>query len=235
MKIHYIQNDELATPGYIEEWANEKMHTLSRTQMYANETLPSVDQFDMLVILGGRMGAYEEDAFPWLIKEKEFIREAVDQGKWVLRICLGAQMLANALGGKVYPHVHKEIGWWQIEKIEDVGESRLFNGVPDSFTAFQFHGDTYDLPKGAVRLASNQGCTNQAFSYADRVLGLQFHPEFTGDVINRLEQIYGSEMPKGDFIQDSALWVNQERLLYGAKSLLFSVLDNFEAGILKPE
>ncbi|QCJ42625.1 type 1 glutamine amidotransferase [Bacillus sp. S3] len=233
MKIHFIQNDELATPGFIEEWVNGKKYSLSRTRMYDGEAFPSMDQFDLLIILGGRMGAYEESIFPWLIQEKQFIREAIDQGKWILGICLGSQLLADVLGGKVYPHTHQEIGWWPVEKTEEAGNSKLFTGVPQSLIAFQFHGDTFDLPVGAIRLASNSGCTNQAFSYGDRVLGLQFHPEFTGEMIDGLEHMFGSQIREGEFIEKPQQWVNQNQHLNGAKSMLFTILNNFEANISK--
>ncbi|QCJ41797.1 type 1 glutamine amidotransferase [Bacillus sp. S3] len=233
MRIHYIQNDELATLGYIEEWVKERNHSLTCTRMYNNEVVPSMQDFDMLIILGGRMGAYEEADFPWLVDEKHFIREAIEQKKKVLGICLGAQLLAEILGGRVYPHTHQEIGWWPIRLEADVQSQALFDGISESITAFQFHGDTYDLPTEALRLASSRGCKNQAFSYEDHVIGLQFHPEFTHEIISVFEQKLGSHIPAGEFIQEPKDWINQDHLLEGTKTLLFTLLTNFEAELLK--
>jgi GMP synthase-like glutamine amidotransferase len=119
MRIHYIQNDPLANLGYIEEWAVKGNYYLSCTRMFEDSTLPSIEEFDVLVILGGRMGAYEEETFPWLLIEKAFIREVIDQGKWVMGICLGVQLLANVLGSKVYPYTHQEIGWCPIKVLKN--------------------------------------------------------------------------------------------------------------------
>lgn len=233
MRIHYIQNDPLATLGFIEEWVQEKGNHSSFARMFEDEPLPCMDQFDMLIILGGRMGAYEEEEYPWLVEEKKFILEAIAQEKWILGICLGAQLLANVLGSKVYPHTHQEIGWWPIEVMDEAKTSSLFDGIPVSFSAFEYHGDTFDLPKKAIRLASSKGCSNQAFSYGERVIGLQFHAEFTGDIICGLEKKFGNQMPSGLYTQKPADWVNQVDLLDGAKTVLFTVLTNMEAGILK--
>ncbi|RFU67499.1 type 1 glutamine amidotransferase [Peribacillus saganii] len=233
MKIHYIQNDPLATLGNIEEWLSTRNHALSCTKMYDNETLPSLDSFDMLIILGGRMGAYEEDKYPWLLTEKQFIYEAIKQGKWVLGICLGIQMLASALGSKVYPHAHQEIGWWPIKLTEEVDHSELFKGIPKSFVAFEHHGDTFDLPEGACCLAVSKGCRNQAFSYGERVIGLQFHPEFTEQVIEDVLKNTGRQLPSGEYVQETAYWTNQAALLEEAKSILFTVLDNIEKAAMK--
>ncbi|WP_409305127.1 type 1 glutamine amidotransferase [Peribacillus sp. SCS-155] len=231
MRIHYIQNDPLATLGYIEEWAKEGKHSLTCTKMYENEELPGCGSFDLLIILGGRMGAYQENEYPWLITEKQFIRQAIEEGKFVLGICLGVQLLANALGSRVYPHAHQEVGWWPIELSGEASDFPLFNGVPKSFVAFEHHGDTFDLPAGAVRLASSKGCTNQAFAYGERVVGLQFHPEFTEDVICSLTSDPESQVVPGEFTQDPDSWGNQGSLLDGAKSVLFTVLDNIARAI----
>lgn len=235
MRIHYIQNDELATLGYIEEWANERKHGLSRTRMYEQESLPELERFDMLVILGGRMGAYEEKEYPWLKAEKKFIREAIDAGKYVLGICLGVQLLADVLGGKVYPHEYQEAGWWRLELTDEARDFPLFKGMPDAFTAFEHHGDTFDLPEGAVRLATSKGCMNQALAFGERVVGIQFHPEFTESQISSLVTDPGSQVEPGDFTQDPAEWVNKQELVDGAKSVLFTLLNNMEAAIQKSE
>ncbi|PLT29383.1 type 1 glutamine amidotransferase [Peribacillus deserti] len=227
MKIHYIQNDELAALGHIEEWAAEKNYPLACTKMYENQALPDIESFDMLIILGGRMGAYEEAAFPWLAVEKEFMKKAIKGKKMVLGICLGAQLLAEVLGGRVYPHEHQEMGWWPIQVS---ARSTFFEGVPDQFPAFEHHGDTFDLPQDATLLASSTGCTNQAFSYGENVVGIQFHPEFSEDIICELAV---NERPSssGEYIQAPDSWTGRQDLLIGAKRVLFTLLNNMEANL----
>jgi GMP synthase-like glutamine amidotransferase len=228
MKIHYIQNDPLATLGYIEEWIVEKEHSLSCTKMYENEALPAMDSFDMLIILGGKMGAYEESEYLWLLTEKKFIREAIDSNKWVLGICLGVQLLANVLGSKVYSHTHQEVGWWPIELTDEALASPLLCGIPKDFIAFEHHGDTFDLPEGAVRLATSKGCTNQAFTFGGRVIGIQFHPEFTEDMISGFNIDSGSQVPPDEYVQEPSKWGNRHDLINGAKTVLYTILKNIE-------
>ncbi|MGV3464370.1 MAG: type 1 glutamine amidotransferase [Heyndrickxia sp.] len=235
MRIHYIQNDPVATLGYIKDWADHHNHPLTCTKMYENEALPPLDSFDLLIILGGKMGAYEEEEFPWLITEKKFIREAIDANKWVFGICLGVQLLANVLGSKVYPHTHQEIGWWPLKLTEEALSSPLLEGIPKEFVVFEHHGDTYDLPEGAVRLASSNGCTNQAFSYRDRVIGIQFHPEFTNGMIHGFKEDAEGQMIDGAFCQTPNEWINKSSYLANAKTLLFTILQNIENATLKLE
>ncbi|MBB2483177.1 type 1 glutamine amidotransferase [Bacillus sp. APMAM] len=235
MRIHYIQNDPIVTLGFINEWIHDKNHTLTCTKMYENETFPQLNSFDLLIILGGRMGAYDEEEFPWLITEKKFIREAIDSHKWVLGICLGVQLLANVLGSKVYPHSHQEIGWWPISLTEEALSSPLLEGLPKEIEAFEHHGDTFDLPEGAVRLATSGGCTNQAFSYGDRVIGIQFHPEFTNEMIHGYKKDAEGQVFAGIYCQDPSEWIDKHSNLNGAKTLLFTILNNIEKAIMKLE
>jgi GMP synthase-like glutamine amidotransferase len=228
VKIHYLQNDPLVGPGSIEAWAAEKGYSLTSTRVFEQERFPAFDGFDLLVILGGTMGAYEEEVFPWLSLEKRFIRDAVERHKLVLGICLGVQMLADALGGKAYPHVHKEIGWWPVKLTEEAAAFSLFKGLPKTFTAFQWHGDTFDPPEGAVRLASSEGCVNQAIGYGDHVVGLQFHPESTAEGIGQLIEHCGGELVAGPFIQQPDSIRNQTALVEQGRTVLFTLLDNME-------
>ncbi|MFC4799064.1 type 1 glutamine amidotransferase [Neobacillus sp. GCM10023253] len=233
MRIHYLQNDPLATLGLIEDWALERNYSISCTTVYENEAFPSMNDFDMLVILGGRMGAYEEELYPWLVDEKNYIKEAIDQDKWVLGICLGAQLLADVLGGNVSPHTHQEIGWHLIEVTPEAGEIPHFNGVPSTFHAFQYHGDTFDLPKGVKNLAQSEGCKNQAFAFGERVVGLQFHPEFSEEIIEFLQGTFGDQITPNRYIQEPVAWLKQKESIDGARTVLFTLLNNMEAGFLK--
>lgn len=134
---------------------------------------------ELLVVLGGPIGAYEDDLYPVLEVEKALIRERISAGRPVLGICLGAQLIAAALGSRVYPST-KEIGWAPVELSPAGARSPL---AELTGPVLHWHGDTFDLPAGAIHLASTPACRNQAFAIGAHVLGLQFHPEVPGEAI----------------------------------------------------
>ena len=152
MRILLLQHDPLDGPGALTEWALERGHSVTICMLCQGEPLPPLDSFDLLVSLGGPMGAYEEEKHPWLVTEKEYLRQAVSAGKKILGLCLGCQLLADALGGKAFRHTCKEFGWQPIEPLP-AGSSWFGTNV--AFSAFQWHGDTYSLPPGAVQLVLN--------------------------------------------------------------------------------
>ncbi|RAS85833.1 type 1 glutamine amidotransferase [Priestia endophytica] len=228
MRVHYIQNDPKVTPGRIITWACQKDHTLTSTKIYEEYTFPTLDSFDLLIILGGHMGAYEQESYPWLNLEEQFIKETIAQNKFVLGICLGAQLIAQALGGKVYPHTHKEVGWWPIKLHKNSENNELMKGIPNEYTVLQFHADTFELPTCATLLASSYGCQNQLFSYGKHVIGMQFHPELTNEkIINILETYEYGDGYKG-FMQNPEGIINQFALLKQLAEILFTLLDNME-------
>lgn len=231
MKIHYLQHVPFEDPANIAIWARDKGYDVTRTLLCNDEELPeSVDDFDWLVIMGGPMGTYDEDKHPWLKKEKVFIKKAIDAGKVVLGVCLGAQLIAEALGSKVFKNKVKEIGWYPVTL--DSFESKnfpIFKSFPKQFMSFHWHGDTFELPKGCTRIASTPACWNQAFQYKDRVIGLQFHLEFAVETIQRLichcEEELHEESP---YIQQAEEMLGQLQNVDYTKSLLFTFLDNIE-------
>jgi len=199
VKLHYLQHVPFESLGHIEDWAKAEGMEISRTRLFAEEKLPATESFDWLVVMGGPMGIYDHEAHPWLEAEKDFIRQAIDSGKTVLGICLGAQLIADVLGAKVYPGPQKEIGWFPIQRA--AGAPGL---LPEALTVFHWHGDTFDLPAGAARLASSEACQNQGFVYNDRVVGLQFHMETTPASMDALIENCGHELVDAPFIQTAA-------------------------------
>ncbi|MET3291067.1 UNVERIFIED_CONTAM: GMP synthase-like glutamine amidotransferase [Brevibacillus sp. OAP136] len=228
MRIHCLQNDPLVDPGFIADWASKKNYPLSVTRVYANDPFPTIESFDLLIILGGSMGAYEEERHPWLAKEKAFIRETIAQNAFVLGICLGIQLMAEALGGRAYRHAHKEIGWWPVQLAEEARHEPLLQDLPEAFPIFQWHGDTFDLPPGAVPLATSSACANQAFRYGERALGIQFHPESTGSGISLWVEKFAADLKPGGYIQSAADMMAQTAKLEQGKSVMYTLLDNFE-------
>ncbi len=179
MRVHWLQHADFEDLGCIAPWLHQAGHPVSGTRLYAGETPPPVTDFDALVVMGGPMNIYEHQQHPWLPGEKALIRAAVDAGKRVLGICLGAQLLADVLGGPVGRNAHSEIGWFPLELSAAGRASPLLGGLPPRFTGFHWHGDTYALPPGAECLASSEACAQQAFSLGPHLLGLQFHLEVT--------------------------------------------------------
>ena len=144
------------------------------------------------------MNVYEEDQYPFLRNEDLFIKEAIQRGKQVLGICLGAQLIAKALGAKVYRAPVKEIGWYEISLTEEGVRDHLFSPFPRTFSAFQWHGDTFDLPNAAKLIATSRPVQNQAFRYGENAYGLQFHLEVTEEMIQEWMNEYEEEFKVGN-------------------------------------
>ena len=200
MNIHWLQHVPFEGLGAIEKWAGSKGNTLSCTRLFAGDPLPVHSEFGMLVVMGGPMGIYDEHEYPWLIAEKAFIRAAIEVDRPVLGICLGAQLLADVLGARVSANKEKEIGWFPVTRTDAV-PSGLKGVLPEKQTVFHWHGDTFDLPAGAVHLYVSGGCSNQAFLYKDRVLALQFHLETTLKSAMPLLKNCRHELVPGPWIQ----------------------------------
>ena len=226
MKLHFLQHVWFEDLGNIKVWADKREITISRTAFFSKEQLPSINDFDWLVIMGGPMGVYDEAQYPWLVGEKKFIEEAIDANKTVLGVCLGAQLIADVLGTKVYKNKYKEIGWFNVSRVFGTNRSRAFSNLPNSFRAFHWHVDTFNLPKGAIRLAQSQACLNQAFEFNKKVIGLQFHLESTADSISRLIANCGEEVITGKFIQSTKRITGQNDNIEQANRLMDILLDN---------
>ena len=196
MKLHYLQHVPFEGLGYIETWAKTHDIEISCTRLFAAEALPEHDTFDWLVVMGGPMGIYDHDEHLWLAGEKVFIRQAIDDKKTVLGICLGAQLMADVLGAKVYPGPCKEIGWFPIQRSEGAPQM-----IPENPIVFHWHGDTFDIPEGAVKLATSAPGINQGFVYNGNAIGLQFHMETTPQSMEALIENCGHELVDAPHIQ----------------------------------
>ena len=180
MRVHWFQHAAFEDLGCIAPWLAAKHATVTATRFHERGKPPGVDQFDWLIVMGGPMNVYEYQKYPWLREEREAIRAALGAGKRVLGICLGAQLVADVLGGQVARNAETEIGWFPVKLAREAKSSKAFADFPDEFYAFHWHGDTFAIPPGYDRLASSEACANQAFASRDaRVVGIQFHLELT--------------------------------------------------------
>jgi GMP synthase-like glutamine amidotransferase len=225
MRIHSLEHVFFEDPANIGVWAEEKGHVVSRTLFFQESRLPEMDEFDWLIIMGGPMNIYEEGKYPWLIKEKEFIGRAIREEKILLGICLGAQLIADVLGGKVAPNSNKEIGWFPITLTAQGRQSPFFEVMSEEFMAFHWHGDTFTNPPGAIRAAASKGCANQAFVWGSKVVALQFHLDSTRQSIQNLIENCRDEIQGGPFIQSPEQMLGQEQYLQEIRRMLWTFLD----------
>jgi GMP synthase-like glutamine amidotransferase len=204
MNVHYFQHVPFEDLGSIEQWFKSKSARITTTKFYEDMNFPELHEIDWLIIMGGPMSANDEQAYPWLQAEKKFIAEAIANGKIVLGVCLGAQLIASALGAKVYQNQNWEIGWFPIEHAVQKENTILKNIFPSNIEVFHWHGETFDLPEHAVHLARSKGCDNQAFCIGERVLGLQFHLEVTPATVKSLIEQCQSDLIPGRYIQSAS-------------------------------
>ncbi len=186
LRVHYFQHIKGEGLGSLAQWLERQQAIISTTPFYkvpkgqTIAALPAIKDVDLLVIMGGAMSVNDEADYPWLVTEKKWIADYIKAGGAVLGLCLGGQLIASALGTAVKPNAHKEIGWWPVYGRPVAAEKnlRVFE-FPQEIKVLSWHGDTFDLPQGAVWLAENTACPHQAYQYGERVLGFQFHPETT--------------------------------------------------------
>jgi GMP synthase-like glutamine amidotransferase len=184
---------DIEGPGLIEDCLRQEKIHYQVLSLESGLHLPKLDNFTHIVILGGPMNVYEEDQYPFLKEEDLFIKEAIQRGKSLLGICLGAQLIAKALGAKVFKAPVKEIGWYDVSLTRIGSIDPFFSRLPKTFSVFQWHGDTFEIPHSAILIATSSLVPNQAFRYGDNAYGLQFHLEVTQDIIREWMETYEEE------------------------------------------
>jgi GMP synthase-like glutamine amidotransferase len=226
LRIHYFQHEPYEGPGCIGDWAEKEDHLLSCTRFYDHETPPALSKVDLLVIMGGSMGIYDEKDYPWLIEEKRYIKNAINANKVIIGICLGAQLLADACGAKVKRAKYKEIGWFPIRKTEAGKASALLSAMPEQLDVFHWHGDQFDIPDGCFSLAESTACAYQLFQFGDRVMALQFHFEATASSISRMLQDADNELEEaGPYVQTKSDIMNGLHHCARNNEIMFFLLD----------
>ncbi len=182
MRLLVLQHIACEHPGVFSEVIADRGAESVAVELDAGEAMPDWREFDGVVAMGGPMGAGDDAEHPWLADEKRVVRETVEAGKPFLGVCLGVQLLAAALGARVYPAQDPEVGLLEVELTAAGRDDPLFDGLDQRLVSLQWHGDTFDLPEGAVHLAGSEQVPNQAFRAGERAYGVQFHLEVTGEM-----------------------------------------------------
>jgi GMP synthase-like glutamine amidotransferase len=228
MRVLVLQHEWNDGPGYLGDAITRRGAAIDVVRLDQNEAIPDLAPYDMLLIMGGEMNVYAEEEYPWLTDETHAIRQAVNDDKAVLGVCLGGQLLAKALDAKVHLTGASEIGLVPITLTAEGRADPFFADLP-ALEAVEWHDDTFDIPAGAVRLASSTACANQAFRYGQRAYGLQFHPEVSPEMLMSWFDDFSGAPMDGDTFQ-RAVRTKEEKLRDQAEQLIANFLKATDLG-----
>lgn len=199
--VHWLQHVPFEGLGCIESWLVKHQMHVSTTAFWKGEYSLTSNLSDLLIVMGGPMNIYEEHKFPWLLDEKKYIEAHLKAGKKVLGVCLGAQLIADVLGSRIYAAREKEIGWFPVAKTQ--GQTSLHSVFPERWDTFHWHGETFDLPDGAVNILKSEVCPHQCFVWQEQAVGVQFHLEMTPGSVEDIVQNCADELVEAPFIQSA--------------------------------
>ncbi len=225
LNINCFMHVSFEGPGIMADWIREKGHHLVYTRLYEEDPLPDPATVDLLILMGGPMDVFDYHMHAWMQEEIEWVKDFIQLGNPVLGICLGAQILAVALGEEVYPGPEKEIGWHTLQFLPSLGEFKIFSELPVSRKVFHWHGDTFNIPAEATRIASTRLFPNQGFIYDRRVLALQFHLEVTPESVKGMVEHCGDELVEGEHIQKAGEILAETAYFENNQQVLFQFLD----------
>lgn len=225
MRIHYLMHVAFEGLGSMEPWFVSHDHVITRTRMFAGETLPDPGSVDWLIVMGGPMSVNDEAVHPWLSDERRFIEACMRRSAPTLGICLGAQLIASVLGARVLRNREPEIGWFPVSLTPQGAGLELLRGWPSRFDAYHWHGETFDIPHGAAHAAASDACTHQAFVYGDRVVGLQFHLETQPSGVADLCTHCADELVTAAYVQSAQEMQDQPERFRGIRILSDRLLE----------
>lgn len=215
--ILFVKHAQTEGPGILGDFFKETSWQIRTVELWNKEILPKVNDCEAIISLGGPMNVYETEKYPFLEKEEDFLKTALDKKIPVLGICLGAQLLAKVCQAKVTKAANKEIGWYKVQLKDNSRVSDgLFAGMPSELDVFQWHEDTFSIPDKGTLLATSVTCENQAMRVYDNAWGLQFHPEMTDNMIDVWCKGYSKSQRDEmllTYFQKKDVYVKQARLL----------------------
>lgn len=227
MNFTILQHVPYETPGYILDWITSKGYYRQEVNFYNHPELPGVGKTENLIVMGGPMNIYDDEEYSWLPDERDFIKQCISTGKKILGICLGSQLIADALGAKVKKNEHSEIGWFKVRIDQKHLPEKYMDVFPDEFMTFHWHGDTFEVPINSKKFISSEATFNQAF-ISQNIAGFQFHPEMKPEGIKALiehnENLFNEVLP---FVQNPEEIIKSNGSFELNKSILFNFLDRF--------
>jgi GMP synthase-like glutamine amidotransferase len=225
--IHLVRHDDFEIPGGIGTWAASRGRPLRDIFFFreGDSAPPAPAEVDTLVIMGGTMSANDEATLPWIRREKLWVSEVVTSGAKVLGICLGCQILASILGGRVYRNAHREIGWFPVRRTEEARRTAIGSAIPEVHESFLWHSDTFDIPPGAVRVAASEASVNQGFVWRESVAGVQFHPEMTRDGAAVIVANSAHEIVPGPYVQEAETFLTGPERYAALERVMHAILD----------
>jgi GMP synthase-like glutamine amidotransferase len=222
-KVAVFQHAEGEWIGSMTDWFADKDFQLQTYRLDLNESLPTVEQFDWLLIMGGPMSAYDEDIHPWLVAEKKIIKEAIESDKTILGICLGGQLIASSMGVDVYRNTEQEVGWHAITKTDPCA-----TWMPDTLVPLSWHYDCFDLPNGAIPFATSAVTPYQGFKLGENVWALQFHLEAQDNTVSSFLALDDEGLPLGEYVQSEAEMFSTQHLEQ-SRQAIYSLLEQMNS------
>ncbi|MDR8390716.1 gamma-glutamyl-gamma-aminobutyrate hydrolase family protein [Aliifodinibius sp. S!AR15-10] len=224
VKLYCLQHVPYEGPEMIDPVLEQMGYTLKRIKLYNGDLLPDLKFIDYLIVLGGPMDMENEDRYPWLADEKKLIKAMIDAGKPILGICLGAQLIAHVLGHSVYPAEDHEIGWYPVRLTKAGRQHPATKNWGENPTVFHWHSNTFDLPKGAIHLASTDLCPNQAFILNENIIGLQFHLEIGHPQVQKMIDNWGRYKESGLNVQSPDEMLRKSKAAVKTQKMLYHLL-----------